>query len=424
MPYLYEIKFNKGTSSVKGPLKALEGTEFAQKVLRYPSDVGEIDKSHYVVFYIKVQPKSSFTNFEKADEGKFNADIDDFPVSSSGGSGGNEVSKMASKVGGEIVNKTNSLLGKFNNVTNNKLTELTGAISKGITNVVGGVDNIFATQRNVDVGGGSKSSTTIINNSIKRISNKSVNPDVVAKPTYLTKDTISMYMPDTLNYTYTQSYENLNMGGEFGAQVMAVGKSFMDSETKKEAGQNLQAAAVEQIKQIVGTGAGKIFGSENTAKLLLARSGRVVNPMLEMIYQSPQFRSFQFDFLFYPRDEKEAFEVQKILDRFRFHQAPEILRKDGVALGFLVPPSEFNIRFYYAGVENPNIPQIATCVLKNMDVNYAPNGFSAYEVPGQNKPTIGGTGMPTAIQLTLQFEETTYLTKEDLEETSSNTYEV
>ena len=261
MPLLYEIKFNKGTSSVKGPLKALEGTDFAQKVLRYPSYVGEIDKSHYVVFYIKVQPKSSFTNFEKADEGKFNADIDDFSVSSSGGSGGNEVSKMASKVGGEIVNKTNSLLGKFNNVTNNKLTELTGAISKGITNVVGGVDNIFATQRNVDVGGGSKSSTTIINNSIKRISNKSVNPDVVAKPTYLTKDTISMYMPDTLNYTYTQSYENLNMGGEFGAQVMAVGKSFMDSETKKEAGQNLQAAAAEEIKEIVGKGAGKMFGS-------------------------------------------------------------------------------------------------------------------------------------------------------------------
>jgi hypothetical protein len=53
--------------------------------------------------------------------------------------------------------------------------------------------------------------------------------------------------------------------------------------------------------------------------------------------------------------------------------------------------------------------------LKSIQVNYAPNGFSAYEVPGQNA-TRGGTGMPVAIQVSLQFQETTYLTKEDFRE--------
>jgi hypothetical protein len=48
-----------------------------------------------------------------------------------------------------------------------------------------------------------------------------------------------------------------------------------------------------------------------------------------------------------------------------------------------------------------------------MDVNYAPNGWSAYEVPGENSPSLGRTGMPVAIQVTLQFQETTYLTKAD-----------
>jgi hypothetical protein len=52
-------------------------------------------------------------------------------------------------------------------------------------------------------------------------------------------------------------------------------------------------------------------------------------------------------------------------------------------------------------------------VLTTIDVNYAPNGFSAYEVPGENSPALGRTGMPVAIQLTLQFQETTFLTKED-----------
>ena len=38
-------------------------------------------------------------------------------------------------------------------------------------------------------------------------------------------------------------------------------------------------------------------------------TGGVINPMLELIYQSPRFREFQFDFTFYPRDEKEALNV-------------------------------------------------------------------------------------------------------------------
>jgi hypothetical protein len=79
----------------------------------------------------------------------------------------------------------------------------------------------------------------------------------------------------------------------------------------------------------------------------------------------------------------------------------------------LIPPSEFDIKFYYAGKQNSNIPQIASCVLKNVQVNYAPRGWSAYEVPGENSPSLGRTGMPVAIQMSLQFTETTYITKED-----------
>jgi hypothetical protein len=156
--------------------------------------------------------------------------------------------------------------------------------------------------------------------------------------------------------------------------------------------------------------AGGLVG-EGTAKLGFQKlTGAVRNPMLELIYQSPSFRTFQFDFSFYPRDENEALEVQKIIERLRFHQAPELLKDAG---GFLVPPSEFDIKFYYGGSQNPNIPPIATCVLTTIDVNYAPNGFSAYEVPGEVAPALGRTGMPVAINITLQFKETTYLTKDD-----------
>jgi hypothetical protein len=90
-------------------------------------------------------------------------------------------------------------------------------------------------------------------------------------------------------------------------------------------------SGLETLKQAGGQALGKLTGSEGSAQVALAALGRVQNPMLELIYTSPNFRTFQFDFLFYPRDEREALEVQRILERFRFHQAPE--RLEG---GFLV----------------------------------------------------------------------------------------
>jgi hypothetical protein len=137
--------------------------------------------------------------------------------------------------------------------------------------------------------------------------------------------------------------------------------------------------------------------------------GVVQNPMLELLYSKPDFRSFRFDFMIYPRSQREAEEVQKIIDRLRFHQAPEVAQ-GGTGGFFMVPPSEFDISFYYKGQINPNIPKISTCVLTSLDVDYAPNGFTAYEVPGQ-PASLGGTGMPVATRLSLNFRETEIMTK-------------
>jgi hypothetical protein len=419
---LSDISFNKGTGATRGPLASLSGSEFEQTTLRYPLDIGNYDKSHYVVFYIRQQESSAFKrNRSKADlMGTFDSDNSN---SMDVKSGPTPFSNLTNKVGGEIIGKVNSVLGKVNEVTNNKLVGLTGALSKGITNVVGGAQNIFASSTNVNLGGGSAETSAIIDNSIKRISKKS-SVAGFDRPTYLTTDAIALYMPDTLAYSYSQSYETPSMGGEFAGQALAAGKSAIESYNTggaKAAGESLKKSGIQNAKEIAVTKLGKLTNNENSAKLFLASTGRVVNPMLEMLYQSPHFRTFNFEFIFYPRDEREALEVQSILERLRFHQAPEILKENGgVAGGFLVPPSEFDIRFYYSGSENPNIPQIATCVLTTMDVNYAPNGWSAYEVPDEFKPSIGRTGMPTAIQITLSFQETTYLTKDDFNQNLVN----
>jgi len=409
-----DISFNKSSGNRIGPLSSLSGSQFETTTLRYPLDIGNTDKSHYVIFYIREQKESSFKR----------TTVSDF--SDSGGIGSLSLAdltnpqKLATNYGNELMGKINNGLNQLNQKTGGILSGLTGAISKAaggiIGGITGGIGNIFG-QANISLGGGSIASQALIDNSIKRITGGSLN---FLRTTKLTTDAIALYMPDTLQYTYAQSYDQLNLGSEAGGQLLAAGKSIADAYERggaAEAGGAVAKTGAETAKQIVGTGAAKLLGSGQTGQAILAATGRVQNPMLEMVYKSPNFRTFQFDFTFYPRDEREALEVQRILERLRFHQAPELVPNAG---GFLIPPSEFDIKFYNSGKENPNIPQIATCVLVSLDINYAPNGWSAYETPGENNPALGRTGMPVSIQATLQFQEMTYLTKADFRSDLAN----
>jgi hypothetical protein len=218
------------------------------------------------------------------------------------------------------------------------------------------------------------------------------------------KNTIVLYMPDTLMFSQSQNYDQLNIGGGIVSGMMSAAGSLMD--TKK----NNPQANSQDLSYLYGKNLAPFFASAALNQSALgktifaAATGTVVNPMMEILYSSPTPRNFQFDFQFNPRDEKEAKEVQDIIDSIRFFQAPEI--KEGSGGFFLIPPAEFDISFYYNGKINPNIPPVSTCVLSNVNVNYAPNGFSTYEIPNETSAQIGRTGMPVSIIMQLTFMET------------------
>ena len=409
-----DISFNKSSGNRIGPLSSLSGSQFETTTLRYPLDIGNTDKSHYVIFYIREQKESSFKRTTVSDFGASGGLGPGFDLASL-----TDPQKLATNFGNELMGKINNGLNQLNQKTGGVLSGITSAISKAaggiISGISGGIGNIFG-QSNVSLGGGSVATQSLIDNSIKRITGGSLD---FLRTTKLTTDAIALYMPDTLQYTYAQSYDQLNLGSELGGQALAGGKSVYDA-FQNGGAEGLSAigkTATEIGKQKAGSAVAEALGSAQTGQAILASTGRVQNPMLEMIYKSPNFRTFQFDFTFYPRDEREALEVQRILERLRFHQAPELMPNAG---GFLIPPSEFDIKFYNSGKENPNIPQIATCVLTTLDINYAPNGWAAYETPGENEPYLGRTGMPVSIQATLQFQEMTYLTKKDFRDDLAN----
>jgi len=367
-----DINFNRGARNLTGPISSLFNTAYNYDILKYPIDIGNYDKGHYMVLHINTQNRTQFN--------------------SSGLTGENP-----------------SIVNNFINQNKPNPSSLVSTITDTINTFTSGLGE--QAQR--------------FSNSAKQLfegaSGLSGTNRVFTRTIKQTKETIALYMPDTLNFTYSQTYSDVSLGGGLGGALLTGGgTAIADLIQSLRSGQSIDETLKRLGNQAPGLadiGAGVAateFGGRFGQVFVAAGLERAINPLLELLYTSPSLRQFRFDFLFYPRTEKEAQEVQKILNKLRFHQAPEIDRKTNGF--FLVPPSEFDIKFYYNGTENPNIPKISTCVLETIDVDYAPNGFAAYELPSALTPSEGGTGMPVAIRLSLQFKETEIMTKSNFAE--------
>lgn len=136
---------------------------------------------------------------------------------------------------------------------------------------------------------------------------------------------------------------------------------------------------------------------------LSAASGLANNPKKEQIFKNVNYREFTFDYQFAPRNDKEARAVRQIIKMFKLHMHPEF--KDANNFVYIYP-SEFDIYYYNGGVENLHLNRHTSCVLKDMIINYTPNGiFNTFE-----------DGMPTVINVQLKFLELAILTKANIKD--------
>jgi hypothetical protein len=188
--------------------------------------------------------------------------------------------------------------------------------------------------------------------------------------------TVSLYMPDTVNFQYDASYNNLSL-----AQVA--------SEVAGGAA-STKLPIISKIGKLASLGLSAV--QSNAAKLALSTQGLAVNPQQQLLFDGIDFRSYQMAFTFTPYSQQEANDVRKIVQLFRTHAAPQIIT--GGAGMFFVPPSTFNLQFILNNSENPYITRVAESVITGIDVNYAPNGWSTHP-----------DGSPVQTTLTMNFKE-------------------
>ena len=133
-------------------------------------------------------------------------------------------------------------------------------------------------------------------------------------------------------------------------------------------------------------------------QLLVRSNGAIINPNMELLFTSPNLRTFTFAFKFTPRFEEEGEEVRQIIRTFKKYSSPK------GAGDYLKAPDIFQIRYLgRAGQPHSFLNRFKLCALTNMTVNYTGDGvYATYE-----------NETPISMIMTLNFKELTPVYAED-----------
>lgn len=209
---------------------------------------------------------------------------------------------------------------------------------------------------------------------------------------------IALYTPDSIVTSESMDWEN----GEINA-----GRNLADIYNR--AVNTINNFEPSMIQDIVSS-AGDIFHKDflingaldlanvgltetelgNTAALI-RREFR--NPYMEFLFRGVSPRTFQFEFKFFPRSQKEAETIRNIVNKFREVSKPDLVTSGGILGSFFSYPAEFDIVFFSKSEENKFLYKMSTSALTNVTVNYAPQGNAVFHknVPGDGSPPIATT---------------------------------
>jgi hypothetical protein len=124
--------------------------------------------------------------------------------------------------------------------------------------------------------------------------------------------------------------------------------------------------------------------------------GQVLNPNLELLFQGPQLRPFNFTFKMSARNRPEAIIIKKIIKYFKQNMSSSV-GDNGL---FLKAPNIFKIEYQKGRTtKHRSINLIKECALTNCSVDYTPLG--SYMTYSDDEATM------IAYTMTLSFQELT-----------------
>ncbi len=366
------------------PTKDLESDPLSYRQISYPRDVSQdMTNGHYMIFYVNVQNKTKY-KYDRSD----------------GVTIGGKLEKVKKVFVPDVVAGKTMETGSYKDeytyedIASDRLEEV--AYSKGLVDKGGQGnyirnDEVFLRPNTHDTNGGIGS---------------------MFPTTSRITDSVALYLPPNVQDSTAASYSEMETG--IVGLVAAGGGKFLNAMKRNDyetAAKSLvggvKAITQEALRKSGGAFVDLLAGVEGSAELANKAFGQATNPYMEVMFDKMNLRNFTYNFTFTPKNEQETEDVQRIIQLFRFHMAPEL---KGAQKRFLTLPSTFDIHYMYQhdkdyASENNFYSKIATCVLTGVDTNYTPNGVKSFY-----------DGSPTQITMNLSFLETELLTKQKINE--------
>ena len=161
------------------------------------------------------------------------------------------------------------------------------------------------------------------------------------------------------------------------------------------------------FEKLVSAGIAKLTGGSaaGAPAAALQFAGLAVNPFLTVLFKSTAFKRHRFSWRFTPNNLKESQRLRTILNKFRYHQLPEVSSYGGVFFDYpdLVTPVITPAGYVYS---------FKHCVIESASVNFAP-GMT---------PGFHNSSAPNTVELQISLLEVELFRKSDLTDGSDPNY--
>lgn len=220
---------------------------------------------------------------------------------------------------------------------------------------------------------------------------------------------ITLYLPQAITIGDAVEYERFDFGilgttmaeGMRGGNrflaaaynsILEAGETAMDVMRGNYSGMNKELASLAAVRL-----AQKLPGGSD--QIVRSVTGVTTNPNTKNLFKAVQLRTFTFTFKMIASSAQEAREIDSIINFFRKEMYPDLIEVNNLPLGYIFP-RRFKVDLTYNGQKVPI--KFLESNLLSMQTTYNPTSMGWHE-----------DGMPSEVDMTLNFGEPRTLSKRD-----------
>ena len=231
---------------------------------------------------------------------------------------------------------------------------------------------------------------------------------------------VTLPIPGGISDKNSVKFEGENLNVLQAAGVGAILNPVAAAQAGADFLRNAMTMTPDQLAAALGSDSGKNIVSalriglaqQFTGTNLFSRlGGGILNPNMELLFQAPTLRSFNFSFTMSARSGTEAAQIKKII---RFFKQGMSVKKSTDNI-FVVSPNIFTIKYQLGNTEgdHPSIGRIKNCALTDLNTTYGNgNTYMSYDDP---------TRTMTQYKIDLSFQELDPITDDDYTKLDSDT---